>query len=81
MFLEQIGPAINDALPSILRGSVKIEKTTLGKASPRFCNISLQEREDKAIVLEMSIVLTSDLDVQMRAMHIPIGLKKLEFSG
>ncbi|CAE8742665.1 unnamed protein product [Polarella glacialis] len=81
LFLEQIGPSINDALPSMLKGSVKIQKATLGKAPPRFSNIILQERADKAIVLEMSIALTSDLDVQTKAMHIPIGLKRLKFNG
>eukprot|EP00434_Breviolum_minutum_P008242 symbB.v1.2.007271.t1/scaffold442.1/size205228/9 len=81
MVQEQILPEIDKQLPKMLRGSVSFPKVDLGRAIPHFRHISLKERSDQAILLEVTIDLASDMDVQIKAMKVPIGVKRLSISG
>mmetsp|Transcript_46996 Transcript_46996/g.105574 ORF Transcript_46996/g.105574 Transcript_46996/m.105574 type:complete len:568 (+) Transcript_46996:38-1741(+) len=78
---EQIIPEIDRALPSVLKGSVKFPKVQLGRAVPSFRKMCVKERKDHAIVLEVSIDLDSDMDVQIQALRVPLGMKRLKFFG
>lgn len=78
---EQILPEIDKQLPKMLRGSVSFPKVDLGKAIPHFRYISLRENSDQGILLEVTIDLASDMDVQIKALKVPIGVKRLSISG
>jgi len=81
MVQEQIIPEIDRALPKMLKGSVTFPKIYLGRAVPSFRNIRLKEQNDQAIVLQVSIEMASDMDVEIQALRVPIGMKRLQFSG
>jgi len=77
----QIQPSIDQALPHIMKGAVKIQRCSVGKASPSFSNFKVRERKDKAIILDIDVDVTSDLDVQIRAMRVPLGVQQFIFRG
>eukprot|EP00439_Symbiodinium_sp_Y106_P006278 s3516_g1.t1 len=78
---EQIIPEIDRALPKMLKGSVTFPKIYLGRAVPSFRNIRLKDRNDQAIVLQVSIEMASDMDVEIQALRVPIGMKRLQQLG
>ncbi|CAJ1351060.1 unnamed protein product, partial [Effrenium voratum] len=78
---EQVIPEIDKALPKMLKGAVSFPKVHLGQAVPHFRDICLKERSDGAIMLKVNIELASDMDVQIKAMKVPLGVRHLSLSG
>lgn len=77
----QIQPAINEALPHVMKDSVVIKRCSLGEATPSFSNFKVKERTNNAIVLELGVEVLSNLDVQIKAMHLPLGIREFLFRG
>lgn len=78
---REILPDIEEALPSSLKGSVKFNSISLGHSTPTFSGARVTERRDKAIILELSVDLDTDLNVNLQVMRIPVGIKRLVFKG
>mmetsp|Transcript_42106 Transcript_42106/g.111167 ORF Transcript_42106/g.111167 Transcript_42106/m.111167 type:complete len:608 (-) Transcript_42106:81-1904(-) len=78
---ENIVKAIDAALPSEVHGSIKIAKLSIGASTPHFGGIGVRLTNDEAIVMDLGIDLTSDLDVQIKAFQIPLGIRAFSFHG
>lgn len=78
---EKILPAVNQALPHTMRGSIKVEKLSMGESTPRFSSFDVILREDQAIVLDLQVDVVSDLDIEIRALKVPVGIRAFNFHG
>jgi len=78
---ERVKPAIDQALPSTMRGSVVVERLSIGKSTPRFGHMHVKSRSDEAIIMDLKVDITSDLDIELKAMHIPLGISAFTFHG
>lgn len=80
---ETIEPLINRFLPSVLKGSVRFRQVSLGSATPTFGPLEvISSAEASAIECRCGVRLeTSDLQVSLTAMGLPIGISKLTLNG
>jgi len=77
-----IEPSINASLPGMLQGGVKFQKVSLGNASPLLGPITVQHDKDSgAIEMHVGIDFTSELDVQLIVMGIPVGITSFLLKG
>mmetsp|Transcript_46837 Transcript_46837/g.102392 ORF Transcript_46837/g.102392 Transcript_46837/m.102392 type:complete len:653 (+) Transcript_46837:3-1961(+) len=81
MVTEKIAPSIDAALPSILKGAVKFGQVTIGKVAPQFGPLRTRKREEGTIVIDVGLNMSSDIDIQIIAAKVPIGIKEISFNG
>lgn len=76
-------PAINSALPSLMRGSVRLLECTLQGVSPNIGPISCRRRDDRTSVIDICIdaALGVKIRIGLAKIKIPIGLDRVEFRG
>mmetsp|Transcript_67084 Transcript_67084/g.216348 ORF Transcript_67084/g.216348 Transcript_67084/m.216348 type:complete len:771 (-) Transcript_67084:70-2382(-) len=79
---EQIEPSINASLPSMFQGSVKFTKVSLGASSPCLGPLHVEHLPESGdIELHLGIKFASDLDVELTAVSVPIGISKISLEG
>lgn len=81
---DTIEPSINEALPGVVTkgGGVKFTKVLLGPSTPMLGPLSVDcNKENGDIVLDMVVNMSCDLDVELTALHIPIGITKFVLKG
>lgn len=79
---NSIEPSINAALPGMLKGGVKFTKVSLGASSPLLGPLVVENnKETGAIEMHMGIDFSSDLDVELTAMGIPVGITSMYIKG
>eukprot|EP00928_Gymnodinium_smaydae_P061495 TRINITY_DN45553_c0_g1_i1.p1 TRINITY_DN45553_c0_g1~~TRINITY_DN45553_c0_g1_i1.p1 ORF type:complete len:597 (+),score=122.57 TRINITY_DN45553_c0_g1_i1:56-1792(+) len=79
---DSIEPSINNAMPSMMKGSVKFTKVELGQsATPKFGPLIVRKSHNDSIELQLGCDLTLDVEVTIQAAKIPIGVKTLVFRG
>jgi len=84
MIQNTIEPQINDGLPSLLvkGGGVKFTKVSLGQTSPLLGPIVVEHDEKSgAITMRIGVDISSDLNVELTAIGIPVGVTKLVLKG
>lgn len=79
---NSIEPSINASLPGLLKGGVKFPKVSLGAASPLLGPIYVDHnKESGAIEMHIGIDFTSDLNVELLVMGVPIGITSIFLRG
>jgi len=76
-----IEPAINNALPSMMKGHVSFTEVTLGDSSPDFGPLTILKGEAGAIKLRIGMNLVSNLNIGLKAMGVYVGVSKLKLKG
>eukprot|EP00929_Paragymnodinium_shiwhaense_P080346 TRINITY_DN41895_c0_g1_i1.p1 TRINITY_DN41895_c0_g1~~TRINITY_DN41895_c0_g1_i1.p1 ORF type:complete len:662 (-),score=102.13 TRINITY_DN41895_c0_g1_i1:107-2014(-) len=80
LILEEVEPKINQSVPA--PASVKFNKVSLGESSPCFGPILVEDDPETGnIEVMLGIRFESDLDVQLTAVGIPVGISKLYLDG
>lgn len=79
---NSIQPSINDSLPGMLKGGVKFPKVSLGDASPLLGPMYINyDKVTGAIEMHVGIDFTSELDVELLVMGLPIGITSFFLRG
>lgn len=79
---NSIEPSINASLPGMLKGGVKFTKVSLGQSSPLLGPIVVEhDKTSGAITMHVGVDFTSDLDIELAAMGIPIGITRIFLKG
>jgi len=81
---DSIAPSINASLPGLVQksGGVKFTKISLGESSPLLGPIVVKHnKESEAITLDIGVNISCDLDVELTALGIPIGITKFGLKG
>jgi len=60
---------------------VKFPVVSIGEATPKFRDIKILQRDDKAIVIQVHVDIHCLLDIQIKAMRVPVGIKQFVFRG
>lgn len=82
MIHDSIEPSINASLPGLLKGGVKFPKVSLGDASPLLGPIVVHNDEDSgAIEMHVGIDFTSELDIELLVMGMPVGVTSFMLKG
>jgi len=82
LIYKDIEPTINSSLPSMIQGRVKFTKVSLGSSSPTFGPLNVEHRpENGDIELHIGIKFASDLDVELTAVGVPVGITKISLDG
>lgn len=79
-----IEPQINASLPglAVKAGGVQFTTVSLGKSSPLLGPIVVeQDKDNGAITMRIGTDITCDLDVELKAVGIPIGIDKFVLKG
>jgi len=80
LFDDKIEPAINNALPAMMKGHVTFTKVTLGNESPDFGPLNVVEGPNGGIRLKIGMNLVSNIDIWLKAMGVSIGVSKLKLT-
>lgn len=79
---HQIEPSINESLPSLFHGGVKFTRVTLGDSSPLLGPLAVEHDEHTgAIEVHMGVDFASDLDVELHALGVPVGITRIDLKG
>jgi len=78
---EELAPAINSALPSMVKGRVLVKAATIGKATPNFGPVITRERGCGDVVIDIGIDLRSELKLSLEALGISVGIQDLVLTG
>jgi len=84
MIHNDIEPSINASLPGLMAkgGGVKFTKVSLGKSRPMLGPLSVDHNKETGdITLDMGVNVDIDLDVELTAMGIPVGITKFSLKG
>lgn len=78
-----IEPALKHALPGMIRDSVSFTNVELGTATPHFGPLVVKTlgNSDGFIELQIGVVLDSNLEVDLVAVGVPIGVSSLRLDG
>lgn len=78
---EELAPALNAALPSLMKGRILVKSATIGKATPNFGPVITRERGCGDVVIDIGIDLSSQLNLSLEAFGISVGIQDLVLNG
>lgn len=78
---EELAPAINSALPNMMKGRVLVKAATIGKATPNFGPVITRERGCGDVVIDIGIDLSSELKLSLEAFGVSVGIEDLVLTG